>query len=57
LPPHLWDGDVDPSIPPLALTGMGTPLPGHARQPAMLSNSFAFGGSNVSLVLARGDIN
>jgi 3-oxoacyl-[acyl-carrier-protein] synthase-1 len=57
LPPHLWDGDVDPSIPPLVLADAGTRLPHCTGQVAMLSNSFAFGGSNVSLVLARGATN
>jgi len=53
LPPHLWDGVADPAIPPLNLIAPGTTVPdGRA---AMLSNSFAFGGSNVALVLARGD--
>ena len=53
LPPHLWDGMPDPAIPLLRLAGIGTPLPTGERV-AMLSNSFAFGGSNVSLVLGRG---
>jgi 3-oxoacyl-[acyl-carrier-protein] synthase I len=55
LPPHLWDGEADPSIPPLALADVGTRLPKNPGRVAMLSNSFAFGGSNVALVLARGD--
>jgi 3-oxoacyl-[acyl-carrier-protein] synthase-1 len=55
LPPHLWDGEADPSIPPLALADAGTRLPKNTDRVAMLSNSFAFGGSNVALVLARGD--
>jgi 3-oxoacyl-[acyl-carrier-protein] synthase-1 len=54
LPPHLWDGEADPSIPPLALADVGTRLPRDMGRVAMLSNSFAFGGSNVALVLARG---
>jgi 3-oxoacyl-[acyl-carrier-protein] synthase-1 len=54
LPPHLWDGEADPSIPPLALADVGMRLPNDLRRVAMLSNSFAFGGSNVALVLARG---
>ena len=54
LPPHLWDGEADPSIPPLALADVGTRLPKDLCRLAMLSNSFAFGGSNVALVLARG---
>ena len=54
LPPHLWDGAADPSIPPLALTAPGDRLPPGGRA-AMLSNSFAFGGSNVALVFGRGE--
>jgi 3-oxoacyl-[acyl-carrier-protein] synthase-1 len=53
LPPHVWDGVPDPTIPALALVGSGTALPTGERI-AMMSNSFAFGGSNVSLVLGRG---
>lgn len=49
LPPHLWDGVVDPEIPALHLVAPGEKAPRSAR--AMLSNSFAFGGSNVSLIL------
>jgi 3-oxoacyl-[acyl-carrier-protein] synthase-1 len=53
LPPHLWDGVADPSLPQLALVVPGMPVP--QRGPlAMLSNSFGFGGSNVSLILGRG---
>jgi 3-oxoacyl-[acyl-carrier-protein] synthase I len=52
LPPHLWDGAADPDLPPVNLvpTGMAEPL---TETTAMLSNSFAFGGSNASLVLGR----
>lgn len=51
LPPHLWDGQADPALPELAFVAAGFPVPdGRA---AMLSNSFGFGGSNVSLILAR----
>jgi 3-oxoacyl-[acyl-carrier-protein] synthase-1 len=52
LPPHLWDGEVDPAIPPIALVtpGMRAPPGKHA----MLSNSFAFGGSNLALIFGRG---
>jgi len=53
LPPQLWDGEPDPAIPPLRFAAPGAPLPAGERL-AMLSNSFAFGGSNVSLVLGRG---
>jgi len=54
LPPHLWDGAADPAIPPLALAAPGARLADPAGPAAMLSNSFAFGGSNVALVLGRG---
>ena len=53
LPPHLWDGAADPAIPPLALVPARTRIPVAPRS-AMLSNSFAFGGSNVAVVLGRG---
>lgn len=56
LPPHLWDGCVDPALPRLSFVAPGTRL--NATGPrAMLSNSFGFGGSNVSLVLAQGGTN
>ncbi|CCC97291.1 3-oxoacyl-[acyl-carrier-protein] synthase-1 [Azospirillum brasilense] len=57
LPPHLWDGAPDPEIPPLNLIGPGATFSGGlpAGPAAMLSNSFAFGGSNVALVLGRGE--
>jgi len=53
LPPHVWDGAADPEIPALNLVSIGTRT-GLKTQTAMLSNSFAFGGSNVALVLGRG---
>jgi len=52
LPPHAWDGQADPALPPLNLIGVGTKLPPGDRL-AMLSSSFGFGGSNVALVLGR----
>ncbi len=48
LPPHLWDGVVDADIPPLHLVQPGQALRGPRR---MLSASYAFGGSNVALLL------
>jgi 3-oxoacyl-[acyl-carrier-protein] synthase I len=53
LPPHLWDGAADPEIPALDLVQPGRTLVCRPRS-AMLSNSFGFGGSNASIVLARG---
>ncbi len=50
LPRHLWDGVADPALPTLDLVADDRRLlPGQA----VMSNSFAFGGSNVSLVLAH----
>jgi 3-oxoacyl-[acyl-carrier-protein] synthase-1 len=51
LPPHLWDGVADPALPRLNIAEAGTSL-GHPLRCA-LSNSFAFGGANATLVLAR----
>lgn len=49
LPRHLWDGEGDASLPRLDLIEQTRRLePGRA----IMSNSFAFGGSNVSLILA-----
>lgn len=50
LPRHCWDGQVDPSLPPLNLVDGNMP-PRAIRR--LLSNSFAFGGNNIALVLER----
>lgn len=48
LPPHLWDGEVDPALPALNLiTSQGPP----ASPRRCLSNSFAFGGNNAAVIL------
>ncbi|MFZ4875462.1 beta-ketoacyl-ACP synthase [Janthinobacterium sp. Mn2066] len=52
LPPHLWDGVPDESLPPLRLALPGARL-GRPLDWA-LSNSFAFGGSNAVLLFGRG---
>ncbi len=49
LPPHVWNGVRDPALPPLDFVAPGTCLRADGRQ-SMLSNSFGFGGSNVSLI-------
>jgi 3-oxoacyl-[acyl-carrier-protein] synthase-1 len=52
LPPHLWDGEYDPEMPRLVFAAPDTGL----KSPAVcMSNSFAFGGCNVSLILGRID--
>jgi len=50
LPPHRWDGEPDPALPTLQLVMPGTPMNTVAPQ-RMMSNSFAFGGNNISLIL------
>lgn len=52
LPPHIWSGTADPALPALALAAVGQTLRNNARG-YMMSNSFAFGGNNVSLVFGR----
>lgn len=49
LPPHWFDGERDAELPAISLVNAGQR--GTVR--AVLSNSFAFGGSNASLALVR----
>lgn len=49
LPPHVWDGAADPALAPLSLCAAG--MLRHCRIAA--SNSFAFGGNNICVVLGR----
>ncbi|MCP1727718.1 3-oxoacyl-[acyl-carrier-protein] synthase-1 [Natronospira proteinivora] len=49
LPPHVWDGENDPSLAPLDLVSPGGWIQGQHR--LAMSNSFAFGGSNAVLLL------
>ncbi|MEW6371875.1 MAG: beta-ketoacyl-ACP synthase [Pseudomonadota bacterium] len=51
LPPHLWDGAQDPALPALNAAAPGARLGRPIRY--ALSNSFAFGGSNATLVFGR----
>ncbi|MDG4720882.1 MULTISPECIES: beta-ketoacyl-ACP synthase [Thalassospira] len=54
LPRHIWDRVIDPAVPDINLvTETGHRL-APTDQAAMMSNSFAFGGSNVSVILGRG---
>lgn len=52
MPRHRWDGEADPALPELDLVQDTRRIPRDGAQYVM-SNSFAFGGSNVSLILAR----
>lgn len=50
LPPHVWDGARDPALPAVCLTDSATRLTKRAGR-ILMSNSFAFGGNNISLVI------
>lgn len=50
-PLHVYDGHYDPALPPLALVTDARGAPPRRA----LSNSFAFGGNNAALLLARSD--
>ncbi|WP_199899555.1 beta-ketoacyl-[acyl-carrier-protein] synthase family protein [Sneathiella glossodoripedis] len=50
LPPHVWDSVVDEDLPRLRLTGKAEKIDGSERH-ILMSNSFAFGGSNVSILM------
>jgi 3-oxoacyl-[acyl-carrier-protein] synthase-1 len=49
LPRHLWDGDADPDLASISLTEAGA----RWNRDLFMSNSFAFGGSNVSVIIGR----
>ncbi len=51
LPVHIWDGVADPDLPSLKLVAADSRLEHPLRY--ALSNSFAFGGNNISLLLGR----
>ncbi|HJW09404.1 MAG TPA: beta-ketoacyl-[acyl-carrier-protein] synthase family protein [Holophagaceae bacterium] len=48
LPPHRWDGEADPELPALRLLGEGAQW---GAAGICMSNAFAFGGNNLSLIL------
>jgi 3-oxoacyl-[acyl-carrier-protein] synthase-1 len=48
--PHVWDGVEDPELEPLHLVRPDTVLSSSPQQ-NFISNSFAFGGSNVSVII------
>ncbi|EFQ65660.1 MULTISPECIES: beta-ketoacyl-[acyl-carrier-protein] synthase family protein [Pseudomonas] len=49
VPPHVWDGEPDPALPALHWARLGDTL----EKPCLMSNSFAFGGNNVSLIIGE----
>jgi len=49
LPEHLWDGEADPDLAEIGLTGDDA----RWHQDVVMSNSFAFGGSNASVIIGR----
>lgn len=51
LPPHIWDGEFDPELPPLNVVQLGQTFSTNTAY--CMSNSFAFGGSNASLIFGR----
>ncbi|MBI2380646.1 MAG: beta-ketoacyl-[acyl-carrier-protein] synthase family protein [Gammaproteobacteria bacterium] len=51
LPPQVFDGVRDPALPAIRLATRDDRLP--AGRLALMSNSYAFGGSNISLILCR----
>jgi 3-oxoacyl-[acyl-carrier-protein] synthase-1 len=50
LPPHRWDGQQDTELPFMNLIAAGTTVSTTGPR-RMMSNSFAFGGNNISLIL------
>lgn len=52
LPPHIWDGAADPSLPLLDFVNDKQVFKTNATRTCM-SNSFAFGGSNASLIIGE----
>ncbi|MFJ2366600.1 beta-ketoacyl-[acyl-carrier-protein] synthase family protein [Pseudomonas sp. NPDC087697] len=50
LPPQVWDGQPDPQLPALNFVTAADRLEQSATR-CLMSNSFAFGGNNVSLII------
>ncbi|HHJ4328340.1 TPA: beta-ketoacyl-ACP synthase, partial [Klebsiella pneumoniae] len=50
LPPQVWDGVADPALPALSLVSPGQRFRRSGGR-RLLSNSFAFGGNNVALII------
>jgi len=52
LPPHVWDGEADLALPALRVAAKGERLEARNQRRLVMSNSFAFGGSNASLIFS-----
>ena len=52
LPPHIWDGIDDPELEDILLTKPGNQFD-RTKPQRFLSNSFAFGGNNVSVIIGK----
>lgn len=50
LPPHLWDGEREEGIPKMNMTSLSSSM---AEIKTCMSNSYAFGGCNVSLIITN----
>ncbi len=50
LPPQVWHGQPDPRLAPIRFADPASKLPPTGHR-VLMSNSFAFGGSNVSLII------
>jgi 3-oxoacyl-[acyl-carrier-protein] synthase-1 len=53
LPVQVWDGVQDESMPVINIVTKGKPAGSAGRVKICMSNSFAFGGSNASLILGE----
>jgi 3-oxoacyl-[acyl-carrier-protein] synthase-1 len=51
LPVNVWDGERDPELPAINLVSANSSL--NSPLSYVLSNTFAFGGNNISLILGR----
>ncbi|KPZ60662.1 3-oxoacyl-[acyl-carrier-protein] synthase 2 [Pseudoalteromonas sp. P1-13-1a] len=49
LAPHIWDGEADPGLPSINFVPLGAKS--ETKIKTCLSNSFAFGGNNVSVLI------
>jgi 3-oxoacyl-[acyl-carrier-protein] synthase-1 len=53
LPPHIWDEEKDPDLPELNFVKFAQRSYSKKNGYVLISNSFAFGGSNVSVILGK----